>query len=186
MRLATLTTMLAPLSGGAASWPAVLTLSLGQQAPSNEHFSVPWLYARPQIEKPKYNPQGKPPLLYDTTDFALWRVAMQDHLRCGNDEMLEILEYGYKAVDPKNLTPREIYDKNLNDTTTMCIRRGMTDKQRRPYIHITSAKELWDTIVRTKTSTSTLRLAQYEIAKGQLQNFRMDKGESPSRSLSVS
>ena len=60
---------------------------------------------------------------------------MQDHLR-GNDEMLEILEYGYQAVDPKNLTPREIYDNNLNDTATMCIRRGMTDKQRRPYIHI--------------------------------------------------
>ena len=81
MRLATLTTMLAPLSGGATSRPAVRTSSLGQQPPSNEHSSVPWLYARPQIEKPKYNPQGKPHLLDDTTYFALWRVAMQDHLR---------------------------------------------------------------------------------------------------------
>ena len=101
MRIATLTTMLAP---------AMPTPPFGQQPPSNEHSSVPWLYARPQIEKPKYNPQGKPPLLYDTTDFALWRVAMQDHLRYRNDEMSEILEYGYQAVDPKNLTPREVYD----------------------------------------------------------------------------
>ena len=108
---------------------------------------------------------------------------MQDHLRYGNDEMLEILEYGYQAVDPKNLTPREVYDKNINDTSTMCIRRGMTDKQRRPYIHITSAKELWDSIVRTKTGTSTLRLAQYEIAKGQLQKICMEKGESPKQLL---
>lgn len=97
--------------------------------------------------------------------------------------MLEILEYGYQAVDPKNLTPREVYDKNLSDTATMCIRRGMTDKKRRPYIHITSAKELWDTIVRTKTSTSTLRLAQYEIAKGQSQKNCMEKGESPKKLL---
>ena len=97
--------------------------------------------------------------------------------------MLEILEYGYQAVDPKNLTPGEVYDKNLNDTATMCIRRGMTDKQRRPYIHITSAKELWDSIVRTKTGTSTLWFAQYEIAKGQLQNFCMEKGESPKQLL---
>ena len=106
MRIATLTTMLAPLFGGAATRPAVPTPPFGQQPPSNEHSSVPWLYARPQIKKPKYNPQGKPPLLDESTDFALWRVAMQDHLRYGNDEMLEILEYGYQVVDPKNLTPR--------------------------------------------------------------------------------
>ena len=93
-----------------------------------------WLYARPQVEKPTYKPQGNPPLLDDTTDFPLWRVAMQDHLRYGNDEMLEILEYGYQVVDPKNLTQREVYEKNLNDTAIMCTRKGMTDKQRRPYI----------------------------------------------------
>ena len=75
MRLATLTTMLAPLLGGAASRPTVPTPSLGQQPPSNEHSNVPWLYAKPQVEKPKYNPQGKPPLLDDTADFALWRVG---------------------------------------------------------------------------------------------------------------
>ena len=44
MRITTLTTMLAPLSGGAALRPAVPTPSLGQQPPSNEHSSVPWLY----------------------------------------------------------------------------------------------------------------------------------------------
>ena len=49
MRLATLSTVLAPLSGGAAWRPTVPTPSLGQQPPSNEHSSVPWLYARPQI-----------------------------------------------------------------------------------------------------------------------------------------
>ena len=73
MRLATLTTMLAPILGAGASRPTVPTPSLGQQPPSNDHSSVPWLYARPQIEKPKYNPQGKPPLLDDTTDIALWK-----------------------------------------------------------------------------------------------------------------
>ena len=80
MRLATLSTVLAPLSGGVALRPTVPTPSLGQQPPKNDHSSVPWLYARPQVEKPKYNPQGKPPLLDATSDFALWRVAMQDHL----------------------------------------------------------------------------------------------------------
>ena len=66
MRLATLSIVLAPLSGGAALRPTVPTPSLGQQPPSNEHSSVPWLYARPQVEKPIYNPQGKPPLLTAT------------------------------------------------------------------------------------------------------------------------
>src|SRR5215216_3025785 len=47
MRLATLTTMLGPLSGGVASRPTVPTPSLGQQPPSNDHSSVPWLYLMP-------------------------------------------------------------------------------------------------------------------------------------------
>ena len=68
MRIATLSMVLAPLSGGAALRPTVPTSSLGQQPPSNDHSNVPWLYARPQVEKPKYNPQGKPPLLDATSD----------------------------------------------------------------------------------------------------------------------
>ena len=105
---------------------------------------------------------------------------MHNYLRYTNDEILDILEHGYHPDDPKNLTPRETYDKHLNDTAIMCIRKGTNDKQQRPYIHITSAKESWDSIVRTKTGTCTLRLAQYEIAKRQLQNLCMEKGESPS------
>ena len=71
MRIATLTTMLAP---------AMPTPPFGQQPPSNEHSSVPWLYARPQIEKPKYNPQGKPPLLDDT---MLCRIIFDmEMMRC--------------------------------------------------------------------------------------------------------
>ena len=57
----------------------------------------------------------------------------------------------------------------------------LVEKQRRPFIHITSAKELWESIIRSKTGTSTLRSAQYEIAKGQLQNFCMEKGETPNQ-----
>ena len=76
LRLATLSVVLAPHSSGVSPSPTVPISSLGQQPPSNEHTSVPWLYARPQVEKPRYNPQGKPPLLSATSDFALWRVAM--------------------------------------------------------------------------------------------------------------
>ena len=119
MMIATLTTMLAPLSSGATSRPVVPTPSLGQQPPSNEHSSVPWLYERRQIQKPKHNPQGKPPLLDDTTDFALWRVAMQDHLRYGNDEMLEILEYGYQAV-PRRILLQERFMTRISMTLQLC------------------------------------------------------------------
>ena len=45
MRLATLSMVLTPHSGGVGSRPTVPTSSLGQQPPSNEHASVPWLYA---------------------------------------------------------------------------------------------------------------------------------------------
>ena len=185
MRIAAMAPNPMPLvnPSGVAPGATVNIPPMVQQPPNNDNSGVPWLYAKSKLEKPKYNPGGKPPLLDDTADFSLWRVGMQDHLRFANDEMLEILENGYNPVNPKNLTPGEAYDKHLNDTATMLIRKGMSDKQKRPYIHITNAKELWDSIVMTKTGTSTLRLAQYEIAKGALQYFCMEKGETPKHLL---
>ena len=64
---------------------------------------------------------------------------------CGelaNDKMLEILEKDYNPVNPRDLTPGEVFDKRLNDTTIMLIRKGMSDKKKRPYIHLSNAKEL--------------------------------------------
>ena len=183
MRLAALTTnsTLLPSSGGVASRQTAPIPSLDQQPPNSGHSSVPWLYAQPKDDKPNYRHGGEPPVLDKKADFSMWRVAMQDHLRFANDEMMAILEDGYNPVDPKNLTPREIYNRHLNDTAIMFLRKGMSEKQRRPFIHITSAKDLWDCIVRSKTGTSSLRLAQYEIAKGQLQNFCMEKVETPNQ-----
>ena len=39
-----------------ASRPHVHGTSFGQPPPERNQTSVPWLYARSQIEKPKYNP----------------------------------------------------------------------------------------------------------------------------------
>ena len=80
---------------------------LVQQPPINSNSTIPWLYPKPKHEKPKYNFGGTPPLLDETADFPLWRVGMQDFLRFICDEMLEIVEFRFKAVDPKNLTPSE-------------------------------------------------------------------------------
>ena len=74
--------------------------------------------------------------------------------------MLEVMEKGYNPMNPKDLTPGEEYDKHLNDTAIMHIRKGMSDKQKRPYIHLTNAKDLWDSLVMTKTGSSSLCLAQ--------------------------
>ena len=158
LRIATMVLNAIPI-GETNGMPSVANVSNPpsvQQPPTNANSTVPWLYPKTKYEKPKYNFGGTPPLLDETVDIPLWRVGMQDFLRFICDEMLDIVEFGFKAIDPKNLTPSEAYDKHLNDSALMVIRRGMSDKQRRPYIHITTAKELWDSIVMTRTGTSAL------------------------------
>ena len=186
LRLATLSAVLGPHSSGVGSRPTVPTSSLGQQPPSNEHASVPWLYARPQVEKPRYNPQGKPPLLTATADFALWKVAMQDHLRHGNDEMLEIMEYGYHVVDPKNPTPREIYDKNLNDTAIMCISKGMMKSKGDRSFTSKVARNYGKVLYDPELALLPAGVRNMKLPRGNCKTFVWRKVKPPINSLSVS
>ena len=49
----------------------------------------------------------------------------------------------------------------------------MDDLTRAPYLHLTNAKELWETLITTKTGTDSLQMTRYETAKNSLHNFHM-------------
>ena len=137
-------------------------------------------YPAPKLDKPKYNFNGKAPVLTKDTNFLDWRVGMANYLRFVYEEMWDLIDTGkgYYPVDPNNLTPREEFERHLNLLAIGFIRKGMDDLTRASFLHLTNAKELWEIIITTKTGTTSLQQSRYEEAKNNLHNFYM-KDDSP-------
>src|SRR3954469_15623643 len=106
---------------------------------------------------------------------------MADYLRFVCEPMWNLIdsEKGYYPVDPNNLTPSEVFDRHLNLATIGFLKRGMDELTRAPFLHITNAKEMWDTLLIAKSGTGSLQMTRYETAKNALHNLHMKKDESP-------
>ena len=80
-----------------------------------EHHSVPFVYSvDPPIPHPHINNRGDPPKL-NPSCFSNWQFLMRSHVKSASIELWRIIEVGFKAVDPNNMTRREIVDCQLND-----------------------------------------------------------------------
>src|SRR4051812_27235610 len=55
----------------------------------------------------------------------------------------------------------------------------MDELTRAPFLHITNAKEMWDTLLIAKSGTRSLKMTRYQTAKNALQNLHMKKYEMP-------
>src|SRR4051812_27472478 len=55
----------------------------------------------------------------------------------------------------------------------------MDELTRAPFLHITNAKEMWDTLLISKSSSGSLQMTRYETAKNALHNLHMKKDETP-------
>src|SRR3954447_16585635 len=55
----------------------------------------------------------------------------------------------------------------------------MDQLTRAPFLHITNAKEIWDTLLIAKSGTGSLQMTRYETAKNALHNLHMKKDETP-------
>lgn len=51
----------------------------------------------------------------------------------------------------------------------MLIKKGLSESMQEPYFRIESAKVLWDSILLSKTGTSTLQFSRYEMVKSEIQ-----------------
>src|SRR3954469_1494322 len=113
---------------------------------------------------------------------------MADYLRFVCEPMWNLIDSGkcYYSVDPNNLTPSEVFDRHLNLATIGFLKRGMDGLTRAPFLHITNAKELWDTLLIAKSGTRSLQMTRYETAKHALQNLHMKKYETSNNSICVS
>ena len=140
-----------------------------------------WDYPTPKLVEPKYNFNGNPPVLTEAFNFLDWKMLMANYLRFVCEAMWSLIdtEKGNYPIDPDNLTPREEFDRHLNLAALGFLRRGMDKLTRAPYLHLTNAKELWETLITAKSGTGSLQMTRYEAAKNALHNLHMKKDEMP-------
>ena len=75
---------------------------------------VPHFYSpNPPIPHPHINNRGDPSRL-NPSCFTNWQFSMRSHVNSASIELWRIIEVGFKAVDPSNMTRREVVDRQLN------------------------------------------------------------------------
>ena len=128
-------------SVGAQSPPPSASANTAPAPPSQFGGPYQWVYPTPKAEKPKYIFNGNPLVLTKDSNFLDWKVLMADYLVHVSQEMWDLVksERGYQPVDPKNLTPQEVYVRHLNVTAVGFLRKGMEESLRSPFLHITNA-----------------------------------------------
>ena len=168
-------------SGAAPRPPQAAFVYPGSELPLQRSSPYQWENPTPKLVEPKYNFNGNPPVLIETTNFLDWKSLMADYLRFVCEPMWNLIDSGngYHPVDPSNLTPREVFDRHLNLAAIGFLKRGMDELTRAPFLHITDAKELWDTLLIAKSGTGSLQMTRYETAKNALHNLHMKKDETP-------
>ena len=90
------------------------------------------------IPHPRINPIGPPPPL-NALAFSIWQHSMRSHVNSASIELWRIIQVGFKAMDPTNLTRREVVEAQLNASTICMLVVG--DKEKHQIEHYTSAKE---------------------------------------------
>ena len=71
---------------------------------------------------------------------------MTFHVKSASIELWRIIEAGFKAVDPNNMTRREVVDCQLNDLALNMIQTAVAEKHMTHIELVTTAKEAWETL----------------------------------------
>jgi hypothetical protein len=87
---------------------------------SGKHNAVsPYYSPDPPIPHPHIVNQGHPPSLTPKS-FGNWQYKIRSFLCSSSIELWRIVEQGFKAFNPNNLTRREVMDSQLNATSLYC------------------------------------------------------------------
>ena len=143
-----------------------------------EYHEVPHAYSpNPPIPHPHINNRGDPPKL-DASSFISWTHQMKSHVSSSSIELWRIIEEGFKAVNPSNLTRREVVDSQLNATALHMIQLAVGLKDMPLIQHFTTAKEAWDGLSELFVGNESMRRNRFEALSNEAEGFYMLDGEN--------
>ena len=125
------------------------------------YHEVPhWYSPDPPIHHPHINNRGDPPRL-NASCFTNWRI----------------IDFGFKAVDPSNMTRREVVDSQLNAIALHMIKLAVGEKDMPHIKHFTAAKEAWDALSDLFVGKESMERNIYDALSNQDEGFFMMEGE---------
>lgn len=137
---------------------------------------------------PPYNPhhhllppmfnQGDPTML-TSTNYVDWFHTMKTHFKSTSTELWRIVDEGYYVHDPKNMSPREYVDNQLNEHAIGIIQKALP-LEYRTYVHgIDSARDAWKIIGDHFDNNESVQKSKFEVVINECKNFFTKDGEVP-------
>jgi hypothetical protein len=130
----------------------------------------------PPIPHPHIVNQGNPPILTPKS-FGKWQFKMRPFLCSSSIELWRIIEVGFKASNPNNLTRREVVDSQLNATALYMIQQAVGEKDMPHIEHLTTAKDAWNTLGDVFIGNASMRHNKFEEVSNDAEGFLMEEGE---------
>ena len=92
---------------------------------------------------------------------------------------MRVIEEGYYPRDPRNLTPGEEVDKQLNSSALFILQAAVPTEDLSHLWPFTVAKECWEHIVSMYKGSSSIQRSNYEVILDQSDEFVMVEDEEP-------
>src|SRR5664279_1915944 len=132
----------------------------------------------PIVQMPHILNVGSPPML-NTNDFSLWKFLMESHISSSCNALWRSVLYGFRPYDPRNLTPKEVVECQLNATALNIIQKALPLELLAHIRSCNTAKEAWDSLNILFEGNSSIQQSKYDLALDQADMFVMQEDESP-------
>jgi alpha-galactosidase len=104
---------------------------------------------------------------------------MESHVCSPSVQLWRVIKDGFKPHDPKNLTPSEVVDEQLNATAKHMIQKAMTEDSVAHIRALNTAKEAWDYLVDLYDGNTSMKRSKKAILQQQVNDFIMKDEETP-------
>jgi hypothetical protein len=158
--------------------PPSITKPLGGKTESYHEVSPLGVYSPdPPILHPRINTLGPPPKL-NALAFTSWQHSMKSHINSASIKLWRIVRVGFKAVDPNNLTRREVVDAQLNASALHMLELAVGDNGMHHIQHVTTTKEAWDCLQEVFLGNESMKRNRFDALTNDVEGFYMLDSET--------
>ena len=98
---------------------------------------------------------------------------MESYVRSASVQLWRVFEDGFKPQDPKNLTPQEVIDEQLDAMPKYMLMKVMTDEDVDQVRSFKTAKEAWDFLDTLHEGNSSIQRSKKVVLQHEVDNFAM-------------